>query len=164
MKLQFKKQAYQTKAVQAVVDCFKGQPKQSAITYTIDPGTTVEGAIPKNPQIEMFADSSVIDEYSGFKNANHLPLDQLLANIKAVQQSQNLPISSRLNDYRDQKGKPMPASYDPGADINIDIEMETGTGKTYVYIKTMFELYEQYGWSKFIVVVPSIAIREGVSK
>jgi len=48
--------------------------------------------------------------------------------------------------------------------VNLDIEMETGTGKTYCYIKTMFELYQRYGWSKFIVVVPSIAIREGVKK
>lgn len=47
---------------------------------------------------------------------------------------------------------------------SLDIEMETGTGKTYVYIKTMFELNKKYGWSKFIVVVPSIAIREGVKK
>lgn len=47
---------------------------------------------------------------------------------------------------------------------SLDIEMETGTGKTYVYIKTMFELNKRYGWSKFIVVVPSIAIREGVKK
>ena len=48
--------------------------------------------------------------------------------------------------------------------VSLDVEMETGTGKTYVYIKTMFELYKAYGWSKFIVVVPSIAIREGVKK
>ena len=48
--------------------------------------------------------------------------------------------------------------------VSLDVEMETGTGKTYVYIKTMFELYQSYGWSKFIVVVPSIAIREGVKK
>ena len=46
----------------------------------------------------------------------------------------------------------------------LDVEMETGTGKTYVYIKTMFELNKRYGWSKYIVVVPSIAIREGVKK
>jgi restriction endonuclease len=48
--------------------------------------------------------------------------------------------------------------------FNLDVEMETGTGKTYCYIKTMFEMNREYGWSKFIIMVPSIAIREGVSK
>ena len=74
-----------------------------------------------------------------------------MKNIQAVQQRQNLPLSSGLKSA-------------PGCEINLDVEMETGTGKTYCYIKTMFELNKRYGWSKFIVVVPSIAIREGVYK
>ena len=151
MKLQFKKQAYQTKAVQAVIDCFKGQPKQSASRYAIDPGIQEDASTAKSSQLEMFGDKALIDEYTGFKNANHLPLDHLLENIQAVQQRRNLPVSAAL-------------ASDAICDCNLDIEMETGTGKTYVYIKTMFELYEKYGWSKFIIVVPSIAIREGMHK
>src|SRR5690606_22672578 len=75
----------------------------------------------------------------------------LLDNIRQVQRLQNLPVSSELVKTKVSK-------------INLDIEMETGTGKTYCYIKTIFELNKQYGWSKFIIVVPSIAIREGVAK
>lgn len=88
---------------------------------------------------------------SGFKNENLLiSSDMVLSNIKEVQQNNNVMISDFLVDSM-------------GA-CSLDIEMETGTGKTYVYIKTMFELNKRYGWSKFIVVVPSIAIREDVKK
>ena len=80
-----------------------------------------------------------------------IPQTQLLENLQGVQRRQNLPISTELEKTT-------------VCDINLDIEMETGTGKTYCYIKTMFELNKRYGWSKFIVVVPSIAIREGVLK
>lgn len=78
---------------------------------------------------------------------------QLLANVHQVQKSRNLPLASKLVDSKAAPGAP-----------NLDIEMETGTGKTYVYIKTIMELNKRYGWSKFIVVVPSVAIREGVKK
>lgn len=136
MKLKFKKQAYQTAAVNAVVDCFKGQLNISGIQYRIDPGKTLQ---PK------------LDD-SGFKNADViLTEEQLLENIQQVQRNQNLNQSSQLI-----KSKISP--------INLDVEMETGTGKTYCYLKTMFEMNKRYGWSKFIVVVPSIAIREGVYK
>jgi type III restriction enzyme len=135
MKLKFKVQAYQTAAVQAVVDCFEGQSYQGNHSYRIDPG--------KNG-LEL--------DYTGFKNA---PLQispaALLRNIQAVQQRQNLPVSQAL----------VATNVSP---INLDIEMETGTGKTYCYIKTIYELHQRYGWSKYIIVVPSIAIREGVSK
>ncbi len=151
MKLKFKKQAYQTEAVQAVVDCFKGQPKQALAKYAIDPGKEFEAKNKMPVHLDLFDEEAVVDEYTGFKNASLLPLYQLVENIQAVQQRQNLPVSAVL-------------ASDKICDCNLDIEMETGTGKTYVYIKTMFELYEKYGWSKFIVVVPSIAIREGVSK
>ena len=80
---------------------------------------------------------------------------QLLENIRAVQRSRDLPMSSAL--------VPSPAAATPNTP-NLDIEMETGTGKTYVYIKTIMELNKRYGWSKFIVVVPNVAIREGVLK
>ena len=141
MKLKFKTQAYQTAAVQAVVDCFKGQPPATAeaINYRIDPGKARKGVE------DLFAES-------GFKNADLKLTDiALLENITQVQRQQNLPQSSELVKTKVSR-------------VNLDIEMETGTGKTYCYIKTIFELNKQYGWSKFIIVVPSIAIREGVAK
>lgn len=141
MKLKFKTQAYQTAAVQAVVDCFKGQPPVTteAISYRIDPGKAKKGVE------DLFAEA-------GFKNADLKLTDiALLENITQVQHQQNLPQSSVLVKTKVSR-------------VNLDIEMETGTGKTYCYIKSIFELNKQYGWSKFIIVVPSIAIREGVAK
>ena len=141
MKLKFKTQAYQTAAVQAVVDCFKGQPPATAeaTSYRIDPGKAKKGVE------DLFAEG-------GFKNADLKLTDiALLENITQVQHQQNLPQSSELVKTKVSR-------------VNLDIEMETGTGKTYCYIKTIFELNKQYGWSKFIIVVPSIAIREGVAK
>lgn len=141
MKLKFKTQAYQTAAVQAVVNCFKGQPPASvdAISYRIDPGKAKKGVD------DLFSEA-------GFKNADLKLTDiALLENINQVQIQQNLPQSSELVKSKVSR-------------VNLDIEMETGTGKTYCYIKTIFELNKQYGWSKFIIVVPSIAIREGVAK
>lgn len=141
MKLQFKKQAYQTAAVEAVADCFIGQPKTEGQKYRVDPGRSKAGET-----------GSLGFEDNGFKNSDiALPGQRLLLNIQAVQQRQNLPRSSALVSTR-------------VCPVNFDIEMETGTGKTYCYIKTMFELHQRYGWSKFIIVVPSIAIREGVKK
>lgn len=89
----------------------------------------------------------------GYRNADvELSSKQLLENLHAVQTSAGVPLSKSLSRI------------DGLGAVNLDIEMETGTGKTYVYIKTMFELNKLYGWSKFIIVVPSIAIREGVAK
>jgi type III restriction enzyme len=136
VKLKFKVQPYQTQAVTAVVDCFAGQPMSSGITYRIDPGRK--------------AQTSAFEE--GFKNADLALTElQVLGNIKDVQRGQNLPISDKL-------------VASAGCRINLDIEMETGTGKTYCYIKTIFEMNKRFGWSKFIIMVPSIAIREGVHK
>ena len=144
MKLKFKKQAYQSQAVDAVVNCFKGQPNTTGLSYRIDPGTY------KTEQMELAEQSGVIEE--GFKNSELVLNDQqLLENIQQVQHDQNLPQSSSL----------ISTEVSP---INFDIEMETGTGKTYCYIKTIFEMNKLYGWSKFVIVVPSIAIREGVYK
>lgn len=150
MKLKFKVQPYQTAAVDSVVDCFEGQLRQERITYKIDPG--------RRQNVEL-------DLEEGFRNADiQLNDAQLLANIQKVQRRQNLPISKSLTDFTDDKGKAKPKTYKPGAALNLDIEMETGTGKTYCYIKSIFEMNKRYGWSKFIVMVPSIAIREGVQK
>lgn len=141
MKLKFKHQAYQTAAVEAVTQCFAGQPFQSVITYRMDSGLIAGQAV-----------QLLLEDDSGFKNADlRLNEAQLLENIHCVQQSQNLPLSTKLEATKICK-------------VNLDLEMETGTGKTYCYIKSVFELNKQYGWSKFIIVVPSIAIREGVYK
>jgi type III restriction enzyme len=146
MKLKFKQQSFQTNAVNAVADCFAGQPKTEGVTYRIDPGKI--GQTYKSGRTQSAIDFS----QSGFKNRELiLSKDQLLANIQSVQQRQNLPQSATLVSTRI-------------CALNLDIEMETGTGKTYCYIKTMFELNRRYGWSKFIVVVPSVAIREGIYK
>lgn len=142
MKLKFKKQQYQTNAVESVADCFAGQPNSTGIKYRIDPGK-VDAGVPQQ---------QTIHGEDGFKNEDiALTQSALLENIHKVQQHQNLPLSAALvsNEV---------------CPVNLDVEMETGTGKTYCYIKTMFELNQRYGWSKFIVVVPSIAIREGVFK
>ena len=141
MKLKFKKQAYQTTAVEAVANCFAGQPLSTGFKYDIDPGLVKSGQ------------HQGLLENSGFRNHEISKSINVLENIHAVQHHQNLPLSS--TQVVDTK---------TGCAINLDIEMETGTGKTYCYIKTIFELNKRYGWSKFIIVVPSIAIREGVNK
>ena len=140
MKFKFKIQQYQTEAVEQTVNVFAGQPSKTNAQYRRDLGKT-KGKI-------------VYDEdYVGWRNADvELSDKQLLDNIKQMQADGNIPQSKLLS-------KPEGL----GA-CSLDIEMETGTGKTYVYIKTMFEMNKRYGWSKFIVVVPSIAIREGVYK
>ena len=136
MKLKFKVQPYQTNAVESVVDCFAGQPLITGATYRIDPGA--------QQQVSAFE--------TGFRNADlQLTDTQLIQNIHAVQKRQNLPLSDRLVT-------------NPQSKINLDVEMETGTGKTYCYIKSIFEMNKRYGWNKFIIMVPSIAIREGIYK
>ncbi len=142
MILKFKKQAYQEKAVSSVIDCFKGQPNSSSLAYKIDLG--IHGS-----QKNLLP----FDNFSGFKNKELLisKID-ILRNIQNIQIENHLPISQSL------------IKNNSPTDINLDIEMETGTGKTYVYIKTIYELNKHYGWNKFIIVVPSVAIREGVFK
>jgi type III restriction enzyme len=147
MKLQFKVQQYQTDAVDAVVETFSGQPKHDGISYRIDPGKVRPVTAPALFEAEERPDA-------GLRNAEIvLSGAQLLENVHAVQRSRNLPLSAKLASSAAAPGAP-----------NLDVEMETGTGKTYVYIKTIMELHKRYGWSKYIVVVPSIAIREGVKK
>ncbi|AXF19080.1 restriction endonuclease subunit R [Burkholderia pyrrocinia] len=157
MKLKFKVQPYQTHAVDSVVNCFAGQPKIDGLTYRIDQGYKVQ--------------ASAFEE--GFKNADiALSEAQIIKNIQGVQRQQNLPVSQRLDDFtvldRSNQRIAAPAAYRRDAlaatRVHLDVEMETGTGKTYCYIKTIFEMNKRYGWSKFIIMVPSIAIREGVYK
>ena len=134
--LKFKNQQFQTDAAKAVTDVFKGQRNQAMLEFTHDMGTSGDG------QTEAF-------DVLGYRNQ---PLTissiQTLDNIRAKQTAEQLKPSETLGSD----------------DLRLTIEMETGTGKTYTYIKTMYELNALYGWSKFIIVVPSIAIREGVSR
>ncbi len=152
MKFNFKIQQYQTDAVGAVVKVFNGQGFHDKINYIRDLGKMKSDI----SQITLGVTEEEIELYdpmddTGYKNeVLELSDEQLLANIQTLQSQNNIKISPSLVK-------------DLGR-CSLDIEMETGTGKTYVYIKTMFELNKKYGWSKFIVVVPSIAIREGVYK
>ena len=150
MKFRFKIQQYQSDAVNAVADVFKGQPYVERTKYTMDMGVR-----PQTAQMSLFdsgAGATIFEEDDvGFANNRiELSSSMLLDNIRNIQSIANIKESDTL-------------SHNLGA-VDLDVEMETGTGKTYVYIKTMFELNKRYGFSKFIVVVPSIAIREGVKK
>lgn len=136
MKLKFKKQQFQIDAVNAVCDIFEGQSKES-FQYLF--------ARKKGGLADYGVDSNV---YAWKNGKITLSEEQLLTKIKDIQKKNDLRQSTKLE----------------GEALNLTIEMETGTGKTYVYINTIFELNKRYGWTKFIVVVPSIAIREGVAK
>ena len=136
MKLQFKHQKFQADAAKAVVDVFAGQPYLTP-TYMIDMGINYQHSFGN-------------DGFTGWRNERIVPelSDRIiLEHLQKVQRINQIKPSERLEGH-----------------YNLTIEMETGVGKTYTYIKTMYELNKHYGWSKFIVVVPSIAIREGVYK
>lgn len=144
MKIKFKKYPYQLDAVESVVDCFEGQPFSSGVQYRVDPGSAAKG------QMLTLQQDGAYDQ--GLRNAPIMLHDhEVLENIQKVQRRQNLKVSDKLIST-------------PQARVNLDVEMETGTGKTYVYIRTIFELNKRYGWNKFIIMVPSIAIREGIYK
>lgn len=140
MKFRFKIQPFQTEAAESIVRVFAGQSSHGVSKYRRDAGER----------------KGILDEFdpeyeTAYHNADvELTLQQLLKNIRDVQIANNIKCSAEL-------------AAGLGA-VSLDVEMETGTGKTYCYIKTMFELHKAYGWSKYIVVVPSIAIREGVKK
>lgn len=137
MKLQFKHQKFQADAAKAVVDVFAGQPYLTP-SYMMDRGSVYQQSLTED------------EDYTGWSNAKLVPElnDRLiLEHIQKVQRANLIAPSSKL------EGR-----------FNLTVEMETGVGKTYTYIKTMYELNKHYGWSKFIVVVPSVAIREGVYK
>lgn len=138
MKLQFKHQKFQADAAKAVVDVFAGQPYVRP-SYMMDRGS---GSYQQSLTEE--------EDFTGWSNQKIVPElnDRLiLEHIQTIQRANQIKPSEKL------EGR-----------YNLTIEMETGVGKTYTYIKTMYELNRAYGWSKFIVVVPSIAIREGVYK
>ncbi len=153
MKLQFKEQGFQLRAVKAVVDCFDGQPlKTNKFTLEFSQEIIRKAKLAAEGNQGLF-ESEVLEEI-GYRNSPLVIADaQVLKNIQAVQ---------RLNDLNESQKIERPAGGKQG--FNLTIEMETGTGKTYTYIRTMYELHKSYGWSKFIVIVPSIAIREGVFK
>ena len=190
MQLQFKTQAFQTDAADAICKIFEGQPYQTR-TYRIDPG------IDRKVEPQQYMDYHVQAEkeekeknLTGYENAPiQLTDNQILANLQAVQLAHNLRPSEKLAVNAPTSGKagkkkgkaatrelfavepevadakPAPATPKPKElKYNFTVEMETGVGKTYAYIKTMHELYRRYGWRKFIVIVPSVAIREGVFK
>ncbi len=150
MKFQFKIQPYQTDAVNSVVNIFAEQPYQERISYVRDLGASKAARVQQTTLYGNAEDTS--DNVAlGFENARlQIQDEQLLLNIRNMQARNNIKQSEKLISHLGR--------------CSLDVEMETGTGKTYVYIKTMFELNKRYGWSKFIVVVPSIAIREGVKK
>ena len=163
MEIKFKSLKYQENAVQAVVQCFKGQPKSAVFSYRRDLGIQK----PTIPEFQtalfdtMPSEKKEKNSEMGFANAPIQDMDLVLKNIQAVQTASGLNKSLTLVTEDKDKGKKRNLTSSP---LNLDVEMETGTGKTYCYIRTMFELNKQYGWSKFIIVVPSIAIREGVAK
>lgn len=141
MKLQFKHQKFQADAAKAVVDVFAGQPYLTP-TYMMDRGI--------NYQQNLTDD----EDFTGWRNEPIVPelTDKIiLERLNKIQRINQIEPSAKLERSESCK-------------YNLTIEMETGVGKTYTYIKTMYELNKHYGWSKFIIVVPSIAIREGVYK
>ena len=147
MKFKFKTQPYQQDAVNNICRVFKGQPYHDMVRYTRDLG--IKKKNDGLTQANLFDAFEENDD--GFENAKILLEDaEIFENIKNIQQDNNYKLSETLVGGLGR--------------CSLDVEMETGTGKTYVYIKSIFELNARYGWSKYIIVVPSIAIREGVKK
>lgn len=141
MKLQYKHQRFQADAAKAVVDVFAGQPYLTP-SYMMDRGTgTYQQSLTEDIDFTGWSNQKIVPE---------LKDEIVLEHVRKIQQANQLKPSEQLEGRSN--------------GYNLTIEMETGVGKTYTYIKTMYELNKQYGWSKFIIVVPSIAIREGVYK
>ena len=141
MRIQYKHQKFQADAAKAIIDVFAGQPYLRP-SYMMDRGT---GTF----QIGLNEE----EDYTGWSNHRIIPElnDQLiLEHLQKIQRANQIAPSSKLEGRAE--------------GYNLTVEMETGVGKTYTYIKTMYELNRAYGWCKFIIVVPSIAIREGVYK
>ncbi len=142
MKIKFdSNQPYQLDAINAVVDAFDGQPLAAgAFEVRLDAPDQMAG-------------------WSELGIGNHLTLNNeaMLANLHGVQARNDITPSPTLETLPSTDFSGQPATFH-----NFSVEMETGTGKTYVYLRTIFELHRRYGYSKFIIVVPSVAIREGV--
>ena len=137
MKLQFVDQQYQTDAVNSICDIFEGCEVKDSI-FTIDNSQGLPAYWMENDQAEVFY---------ALGHGNRLSIDdyRMLDNLRDIQSNNNIQMSKDIQDR------------------NFTVEMETGTGKTYVYIKTILEMNKRYGFTKFIIVVPSIAIKEGVN-
>lgn len=140
MKLQFDaNQEYQIAAIKAVADLFDGQPR-----------------------VDAAMDFSLSAGFAAIANRLDLSEGALLRNLAAVQQENDVPPDETLQWITDEVN-----TSDGAVQVrfaNFSVEMETGTGKTYVYIRTALELFQRYGFRKFIIVVPSVAVREGVLK
>lgn len=152
MKLRFKHQKFQEDATNAICDVFAGQSNVTR-KFLLDQGESSSTAR------SLFGDTK-----TGWANSEiHLREEDLLKNLRGIQKEHRILPSNKLETLTSK------VEWDDGRKQSVTkpvftIEMETGTGKTYTYIKTMYELNARYGWSKFIIVVPSIAIREGVAK
>ena len=140
MRIQYKHQKFQADAAKAVVDVFAGQPYLTP-TYMMDRGSGYQMSFSDDVDFTGWSNQRIVPELN-----DRLILEHLQKIQRANQIAPSAKLEDRTNGY------------------NLTIEMETGVGKTYTYIKTMYELNRAYGWSKFIIVVPSIAIREGVYK
>jgi type III restriction enzyme len=153
-------QEFQVRAVEAVTDLFDGQS---------DGGGTVGVLEFGNPQTALFP---VPDKKGQLRFTQTLPIacpnrltlteDRLLANLKAVQTRNNVPPETALACI--EEPIETASGHKTARFPNFSVEMETGTGKTYVYLRTALELFRRYGFRKYVVVVPSVAIREGVLK
>lgn len=152
MKLQFKEQQFQINAVKAVVDCFKGQ-FEGTNRFTLERSADLIRRAKAAANAEFEFDTDLLENIGYRNRAINITEGQILENIHQVQQGNDVLLSTQI-----ERPKNIKLGY------NLTIEMETGTGKTYTYIRTMYELHKSYGWSKFIIIVPSIAIREGVYK
>lgn len=141
MRIRYKHQKFQADAAKAVVDVFAGQPYLTP-TYMMDRGSGyIQRSLTDDVDFTGWSNQKIVPELSDYL---------ILEHIQKIQRTNQIQPSSKLEGRSD--------------GFNLTIEMETGVGKTYTYIKTMYELNRAYGWSKFIIVVPSIAIREGVYK
>ncbi len=143
MKLQFKKQQFQEDAINAVCQVFEGQPNEGLVIYSADPGEH------KDVGCQL--------SYLAYRNGDiRLSYDELSANIEKVVSGRCLVVGGEKTHHSS-----LTTNH---STLNLEVEMETGTGKTFTYLKTIYELNKRYGWSRFIIIVPSIAIREGVAK
>lgn len=140
MKLRYKKQGFQEAAAHAVIRSLAGQPKVEATSYL-------------QAEESQHNDGALLGDALVAKGYGNAPLQisrkTIANNVRVLQREQGIP----------------PIGQDlESEDVRFTLEMETGTGKTYTYVKTIYELNKHFGWTKFVIVVPSVAIREGVLK
>ncbi|MCT1460232.1 DEAD/DEAH box helicase family protein [Aestuariimicrobium sp. p3-SID1156] len=141
-------QPYQLDAIASVVDLFDGQPKDAEKLVTTLRGAAV---LPDSDQAAL--DIDLTQEVGAVGNSLVLDRDLILANLQRVQDRNGLEVAPAL----------VSTGSTTESGLDFDIEMETGTGKTYVYLRTIFDLAVRYNFTKFVILVPSVAIREGVS-